>query len=199
MVYVCASAGAELVRVQLDLQIPDCCSQVALLECVKQSLLLNFNKLPYFQVYFHGLGTHVGSSSLVRILHIGVRAQGRTGNNTNSTAEGKQGHSRRRPALGRPGTGRSREVTVSRGTAGAGGRRSRGGHPSRHRSRGWCQSRGCGRSRARSRGHWSGRGRWHEYVRRGREASPPNTEAAGLVGREVIAGHGHEVTRDPPG
>ena len=50
----------QLVRVQLSLQIPDAadgCSQVALLESMKQSLLLNFNNLPYFQVYFHGLGT----------------------------------------------------------------------------------------------------------------------------------------------
>ena len=42
------------------------CSQVALLESVKQSLLLNFNKLPYFQVYFHNLGVQlwiVGSQS----------------------------------------------------------------------------------------------------------------------------------------
>ena len=65
------------------------------------------------------------SSESVRILHIGVRAQGRTRYNKNSAAEGKQGHSRRRPALGRPGTGRSRG-----GHRSSRGRRSRrsGGH-----------------------------------------------------------------------
>ena len=65
------------------------------------------------------------SSESVRILHIGVRAQGRTRYNKNNAAEGKQGHSRRRPALGRPGTGRSRG-----GHGSSRGRRSRrsGGH-----------------------------------------------------------------------
>ena len=51
----------QLVRVQLNLQIPDRCSQVALHESDTRSLLLNFNKLPHFQVYFHGLGTQLWS------------------------------------------------------------------------------------------------------------------------------------------
>ena len=45
--------------VQLSLQIPTGCSQGALHESLKLKLLANFNNLPYFQVYLHGLGSQL--------------------------------------------------------------------------------------------------------------------------------------------
>ena len=46
-------------RVQLNLQIPDGRNQNATYESVRERLLANFSNLPYFQVYFHGFGTHL--------------------------------------------------------------------------------------------------------------------------------------------
>ena len=51
----------QLVRVKLNLQIPEGCSQGALLEYVKQSLLLHSNTLHYSEVYFHGLANQLWS------------------------------------------------------------------------------------------------------------------------------------------
>ena len=49
----------QRVMVQLSLQIPTGCSQGALHESLKLKLLANFNNLPYFQVYLHGLGSQL--------------------------------------------------------------------------------------------------------------------------------------------
>ena len=49
----------QRVMVQLSLRIPTGCSQGALHESLKLKLLANFNNLPYFQVYLHGLGSQL--------------------------------------------------------------------------------------------------------------------------------------------
>ena len=51
----------QKVLVQLTLQIPNGCSQGALHESLKRKLFTNFNNLPYFQVYLHGLGSQLWS------------------------------------------------------------------------------------------------------------------------------------------
>ena len=51
----------QKVLVQLTLQIPNGCSQGALHESLKRKLHTNFNNLPYFQVYLHGLGSQLWS------------------------------------------------------------------------------------------------------------------------------------------
>ena len=49
----------QRVMVQLTLQIPNGCSQGVLHESLKLKLLVNFKKLPYFQVYLRGLGSQL--------------------------------------------------------------------------------------------------------------------------------------------
>ena len=49
------------VLVQLTLKIPNGCSQGAQHESLKRELHTNFNNLPYFQVFLHGLGSQLWS------------------------------------------------------------------------------------------------------------------------------------------
>ena len=49
----------QKVRIQLNLQIPDCCSQNTVYYSLRQRLIESFKTVPLFQVYFIGLGTQL--------------------------------------------------------------------------------------------------------------------------------------------